>query len=336
MNRLLKGAMWGGILFGVPALVNTAIYKLSSTPDSPLFGEEHLWEWTWGRVHYRVKGQGKPLLLVHGVYAGASDYEWRENFDILARHYRVYAIDLLGFGASEKPDISYTANLYTRLLEDFVREIISEPTYILASSLSSAFAVTAARRLNGTDGVGVEKLALVCPTGIHHLSKSAGAVGKLAGTVLNVPILGTTLYNKITSMADIRTYLREMVYADESRVTQDIVEHAHAEAHQEGSEFAARAFISGRLNTNIASDFASLNIPVLLLWGWYGKTTPVTDANDFLDRNPHARLHIFEQSGLLPHEEEATEFNSVVRSFLHVTAPVMAVTAAEQSRKTTF
>lgn len=53
------------------------------------------------RIHYLEKGLGEPLLLVHGL--GAYSYTWRYNIDALAQHYRVIAIDLKGFGLSDKP-----------------------------------------------------------------------------------------------------------------------------------------------------------------------------------------------------------------------------------------
>jgi pimeloyl-ACP methyl ester carboxylesterase len=62
------------------------------------------------------------LLLVHGF--GASSYHWRHNIPTLARDYHVYALDLLGFGWSDKPIMDYDASVWRDQVVDFVREVI--------------------------------------------------------------------------------------------------------------------------------------------------------------------------------------------------------------------
>jgi hypothetical protein len=64
-----------------------------------------------------------PLLLIHGF--GASIYHWRYNIPILARDYHVYAIDLLGFGLSDKPIIDYSAELWRDQALAFIKEVVS-------------------------------------------------------------------------------------------------------------------------------------------------------------------------------------------------------------------
>ncbi len=93
---------------------------------------------------YRVAGDpaSPPLLLVHGVYAGASSFEFRRNFSELARDFRVYALDLLGCGRSERPDRRYGPESVASQVEGFVREEIGgRRAHLVASSLSAALVV---------------------------------------------------------------------------------------------------------------------------------------------------------------------------------------------------
>jgi pimeloyl-ACP methyl ester carboxylesterase len=70
------------------------------------------------RIHYLVAGEGRPLVLVHGLGGGAED--WALWIPPLAKlRYRVYAIDLLGFGRSDRPDVDYSIALQTGILEQF-------------------------------------------------------------------------------------------------------------------------------------------------------------------------------------------------------------------------
>ena len=94
-----------------------------------------------------MKGQGEPLVLIHGIYAGASSYEYRRVIDLLARGNRVFAFDLLGFGRSAHPALDYTPVLYEQLILDFVREVVGgvdHPAAVIASTLGAAFTIRAA------------------------------------------------------------------------------------------------------------------------------------------------------------------------------------------------
>ena len=93
---------------------------------SRLGGEEQRYPWRGGEPGYRVAGKpdAQPLLLVHGIYAGASSYEFRKNFRELSEDFRVYALDLLGCGLSDRPWRSYEPEDIAAQVEDFAREEI--------------------------------------------------------------------------------------------------------------------------------------------------------------------------------------------------------------------
>jgi pimeloyl-ACP methyl ester carboxylesterase len=80
--------------------------------------------------------QGPPVLLIHGY--GASAYHWRYQIPALAQHYRVYALDLLGFGWSEKALVEYSSGgLWGQQIGDFIREVIHQDAAASSSSSSS-------------------------------------------------------------------------------------------------------------------------------------------------------------------------------------------------------
>ena len=116
-------------------------------------------------------GQGPAVVLLHGIYAGASGYEWRKNFDALSEHFNVYAPDWLGFGLSDKPRIRYTDAVYVEQLARFLREVVQEPCVLVASSLATAYAVQVAHDAPDL----VQSLILVCPTGFRHLAHTPDA-----------------------------------------------------------------------------------------------------------------------------------------------------------------
>ena len=85
------------------------------------------WQWRGNKINYlEVGGQTgdrkPPLLLIHGF--GASAFHWRYNVPELARKYHVYAIDLLGFGLSDKPIQDYSADVWKDQVLDFIAEVM--------------------------------------------------------------------------------------------------------------------------------------------------------------------------------------------------------------------
>ena len=142
------GNLWKAMLAGsagVAALAafNAAIRRGVSEPDdSALSGEARFFLWKHGRVFYKKSGAGNPgppVVFIHGIGAGSSSFMWRKNFDELAKDFQVYALDLLGFGLSDKPaSASYSADLYVDLVSDFIRAVCGYPCNIIASSLGAA------------------------------------------------------------------------------------------------------------------------------------------------------------------------------------------------------
>jgi pimeloyl-ACP methyl ester carboxylesterase len=275
-------------------------------------GERHTYHWRLGDVSYRVTGQGTPLALLHGINAAASVYEVRENFGPLGQHFRVYAPDLLGFGLSDRPRVRYTAEIYVEVLSDFLRDVVGGPAYLVASSLSSAFAIRAARRHPEL----VRGLVLICPTGIERLSNRPALGQRLVDLLFSLQVVGPRLFALLVSRPSVRYFLRSITYHQRSKITPDVVEAYHRSGQRPGALWAPQAFIGGRLNLNITDDFSQLRQPILLVWGRQAKPTPLTTAPAFLERNPCAVLKVFDDAGLLPHDEQAGAFNTYVLEWI--------------------
>src|SRR5579872_3038527 len=114
------GVVVGGVL-GTLTVFNKLTESMAGELNTVLTGEERRYPWKYGDMFYEVKGarNAKPLLLLHSFGPGASSYEWRKNIDALSEQFRVYSLDLLGFGLSDRPAIDYTPETFTDLLHDF-------------------------------------------------------------------------------------------------------------------------------------------------------------------------------------------------------------------------
>jgi pimeloyl-ACP methyl ester carboxylesterase len=305
-----------GAAIGAAAVANALVFFRTPPLTSTLPGTTAYYPTPDGDIFYKTAGSGKPLLLVHGIGAGCSSFEWRHVFAELAENHTVYALDLLGFGRSDKPPIAYSAQTYIDLLADFARDVMGvgedgSAADAIATSLSAAYIVTLARH----EPALFDRLVLVCPTGIGTLAERPGHTGDAARAALRTPVLGTSLYNAIASRTGIRQYLRRRVYADPAQVTEDLVTHYHTSAHQPGADRVLPSFLSGHLNCDIAPLFAHLEEPVLIVWGDAAAQTPVSEAQRYIDTNSRARLCVIERAGMLPHDEQPQAFLAALAAF---------------------
>jgi pimeloyl-ACP methyl ester carboxylesterase len=316
------GNFWKTVLAGsagVAALaaVNASIRRKTSEPDdSALGGAAHLFEWKHGNVFYKTAGlehQRPPLIFVHGIGAGISSFMWRKNFDLLARDFPVYALDLLGFGFSDKPATApYSAELYVELITAFIRQVTGYPANVIASSLGAAYVVRVADEHPELIGA----IMLNSPAGAGSFSTRPGMAGAAFYGLLQSPVLGTSFYNVMASERSIREYAGKHFFYDHRRVTDRLVANLYATSHQPGAQHAIAAFLSGYLNTDPRAAFARLTQPTILVVGKQDQVTTIEDALVLLRLNPRARLEVFDYCRMMPEQEHPEKFNDLVRTAL--------------------
>jgi pimeloyl-ACP methyl ester carboxylesterase len=310
--RLRTALMAIGGIGGGLTLYNRRLERIGGRLPNRLGGEVRRYRWRGGDLAYSVAGEGEPLLLLHGVYAGASSFEFRKNFEELSKSFRVYALDLLGCGMSERPTRRYAPEDVASQVEDFVREEIGDSAHLVASSLSAALLVPAAVRSPRL----FRKLILICPTGYGTLDRRSGRLGDVIYGLFLAPVLGNTLYHAIVSLWGIRYYLGNMVYHDAELVTEELIDDYYRTSHQVGARYFPAAFVSGKLNLGIADLWPRVPHRTLICWGLEARTTPVREAQRFVQHNPRSEPRIFKDAGLLPHDERARTFNEQTKAFL--------------------
>ncbi len=301
-----------GCLAGLSAL-NRRLRRVGD-PERLAGGEERRYNWRGWRLAYQVAGEvgAPPVLLVHGAYAGAASYEFRKNFRELSEDFRVYALDLLGCGLSERPQRSYGPEDVAAQVEDFAREEIEGQAHLIASSLSAALVVPAAVRSPRL----FKKLVFICPTGLGgSLDRPSGALGDAIHEIFRAPVLGDALYNAIVSRRGIRYFLGGMAYHDQKFVTQDLVEDYYRTSHQPGAKHFPAAFVSGKLNLGLSELWPRVPHKTLIAWGQEARIAPVSQASRFVRLNPRAEMKVFRNAALLPHDERAETFNQETKKF---------------------
>ena len=311
-SRWRKLALSGGAILGAAAAYNAFARKGVDKLSNLIGGEEGGFDWRGHRIAFTRRGSGPPILLIHGIHAAAWSYEWHDNAENLARTNTVYTIDLLGFGRSDRPAIRYSARLYISLISDFVHQVVAEPCVLVATSLSGAYAIV----LGARDPQRFPALALIAPTGLVRLNKSSGVGGEAGRLAVETPIVGTAMFNGLVSRRSIRYWL-EKTYADDTIVTNDLVDIYYWTSHQRGARHAPAAFISGNLNIDVRQALRRLTQPTLLVWGEEGSIAPVEEFRGFRGVKPDIELAVLTPAGDLPHDERPDDFNVILSTWLN-------------------
>jgi len=207
-------------------------------------------------LYHDDSGEGSPVLLVHSVNAAASSYEMRPLFTRLQGERPVWALDLPGFGFSDRGDRPYSPRMMGLAIDQALSRI-GQPTHVVALSLGCEFA---ARAANDRPDL-VRSLSFLSPTGF------GGAVnrGPQFGTLLRFPLWSQAVFDAIASRPSIRYYLGKTFVGP---IDEMLVEYSYRSAHQPGARHAAIAFLSGDLHTLTVVDslYASLRVPTLVIY----------------------------------------------------------------------
>ena len=230
-------------------LINKTLIEMA-TKDSLLNSSEgNYYDWRFGKIYYRKQGNGKPLLLLHDLDAESSGVEWKKVAAILAEKYTVYTVDLLGCGRSEKPNITYTNFLYVQMLTDFIKHIIGEKADVVATGESAAIAVMAC----GNDENVIGKICMVNPLSLTELAKCPNKRTKTLKFLIEIPIIGTLLYNIIHSREAIDEKFVDKYLYDEDTIDYQMTKIYHESAHNENahSKYLFASIKGGYTKTNI-------------------------------------------------------------------------------------
>ncbi len=315
MKKLIKSAIFAASATFATHVVNKAVFNAADVPLKCPF-DEHYYGFRHGTVRYIVAGNGKPVLLVHGIGSGSSLNEWEKTIETLANDYKVYAIDLLGFGGSSKEQISYSAYLYVTLINDFINDVIKESVMAVASANSGAYAVMAAR----FNPANFEKLLLISPTGVGNSSDDYPTFSKLLlKWFMETPVFGTFFYNLISSRLYSAYFLKKHCFGSGYKLTKKVVDLFYYPAHAggEGSKYAIASFLAGYLNVNIEAKLAELDMPIAVAWGEETLINPISNFQVIEEMDKKIRLYSFEGAKLLPHMEFPSMFVDVCYEFFN-------------------
>lgn len=222
------------------------------------------YKWRLGNIHYTKSGSGRPLLLIHDLNASSSGYEYHLLTDKLSRRYTVYTLDLLGCGRSEKPNLTYTSYLFVQLICDFIKSEIGRRTDLIVSGASSPFVIMACNHSPELFG----RLMLINPDSFDKCMQVPGKHAKFLKLLLDLPIIGTLLYQITTSHAMIEKCFQEQYFYNPYCARPAYIDHYYESAYLGDSPKAIFSSLECRYtNCNIRNALRKIDNSIYIVGG---------------------------------------------------------------------
>lgn len=178
------------------------------------------YETKYGKMRYIKKGTGGPIVLIHSLDIGSSIYEYHKIIDSLSQNNTVYAIDLLGYGLSDKPQISYTNYLYINILVSFIHDIVGKKTDIITSGDSSTIAIM----MNMINNEIINKMTFINPQNIYDMNVIPSKQNKYMHTIYELPIYGTFAYYNVNKEEKMKEKFITDYFYDPAKINKQDIE----------------------------------------------------------------------------------------------------------------
>lgn len=246
-------------------IINRVHTSLCTVKNLLANSENHYYEWRFGKIRYQKKGTGTPLLLIHDLTTGSSNYEYHRLINNLTAENEVYSIDLLGYGLSDKPSMTYTDNLYEQLISDFIKNVIGRKTSVVVSGESVPFVIMACH--NNPDII--NKLIFINPQNLYLQNQIPSRQTRLMKFFLEIPILGTFTYHVLTNRHSIEENFRKHYFYRPDEIKEKYILNYLEAAHTGNyySKFAFASYIGKYMNMNILHELKEINNSILMIGG---------------------------------------------------------------------
>lgn len=246
-------------------------------------------------------GAGDAVVFIHGSGPGASGFSnFRLNTPAFAAAgYRVLLPDMIGYGASSKPEgIDYTLDLFTHTLFEALQKHGVRKVTLVGNSLGGGVAIQMALEHPGF----IDRLILMSPGCIEERE----IYFAMPGIAKMVSAFGSPDF----SLDDQRRLITNLVY-DPKHVTDSLVKERFEVARTQPKEVLTRM-----RTPNLAPRLGELKMPILGFWGLQDEFLPESGAKRFLEACDDARFMTFNKVGHWVQVERAEEFNRYSIAFL--------------------
>jgi pimeloyl-ACP methyl ester carboxylesterase len=288
-------------------------------------GEQRVWYWRGWRIRYTHLAETPgtqsetPLLLLHG--AGSSLEQWRENLMAFAQQRPVYALDLLGFGGSQKAAIALNTDLWVAQVAAFWQTYLRRPMILMGHSLGASVALQAAT----SHPEQVARLVmLTLPAARQEIGGAAAKIGAVVEGWFASPLLVRPLFKLVSRPGLIRAVLTKL-YRDPKRVDQALLDGFVRPTQDRGAVRTFCYLVKSRTSDDFSPTTRDLiplvQVPALLLWGKGDLVIPIAWGQYVNRLSAQLTLVEVENAGHFFYDESAAELHDLIDRWLAGTLP---------------
>jgi len=259
------------------------------------------------KVHYVEAGNGPPIILIHGFLYHT--VMWKKNIDALAGKFKVYAIDLWGWGYSERlKENEYSFERYGKQIVGFMDALNIKKATLAGQSMGGGISVYVAAHYPER----VDRLILVDPAVIPYPMTTIGKIYQF-------PFIGEFM-NAIPGDALMKNNIKTIWFYDRNKVTEEyckeVLQPFCIKGSYAGSMVILRNVLKEPYVEKEANLLAKMSIPTLIIHGREDKAIPLDRSKRLNDLWKGSKLVIFDKAGHSPHEEYPEKFNKLALEFL--------------------
>lgn len=257
-------------------------------------------------------GSEKTLLFIHGL--GSYIPAWKFNIPSLKEHFRCIAIDLPGFGKSDKKTHPATVDFYTEKIFEFLKNLGIKKTSVVGHSMGGQIAIDFSLKHKEF----LDKLVLVSPAGFEEFSDNEI-------DLLKKIVTPDAIYNN--NEVEITLNYKNSFFSFPSKADYLIEDRIKIREDEEFKNYcsAVSESVKGMIEQPINNELKNISVPTLIIFGkndslipnkYLHKTTPEEIAQDGANKIPNSRLILLNECGHFPQIEKEEEFNKSVSEFL--------------------
>lgn len=303
-------AVFTGSMIGTMHVINRVITYIATAENYLDKDSYEYYNWRFGKIAYKKKGNGSPILLVHNLDVCSSSDEWKNIEKELAKTNTVYSIDLLGCGCSDHPAFTYTNFLYVQLITDFIKHVIGTKTDVIVSGDSSSFVLMA----SANDETIINRIIMINPQNLISLAKVPTKRTKLIKYLIFAPIIGTFIYNIKINKRTIAHKFALSYYYDQNAISEKDILTCFESSHKDKghSKYLYACQKSRYTNANILFCLSKLNNSIFIISG-NGNPENALSASQYQNHLPSIEIIEMNNAKQLPHVEKPDEFIEQVR-----------------------
>ena len=260
-------------------------------------------------LFYVVKGEGEPLVLIHGY--GAGMWVWEKQIDILSRFYRVYALDLIGHGFSDRPKIAYTPDAYIHFLKDFMDGVGIDKATLIGNSMGGGIAWAMAIFFPER----VERLILINCVPPDVLDQVRNESFRTLVAIKDIPLL-PYLVIASRNRSSIKWILKECV-SNVKLITPEVLNRQYQLSKIKRTPWVLYStFKNAKEGLKLKDHLSRIYHPTLFIWGERDLIFPPSVGENLHQTIRGSKLQMIEKSGHIPMWETPDEVNRIIFSFL--------------------